>query len=380
METPEIFRKWAGISIISSVLERKVWSKSKGSLLFPNLYVVLVAPPGVGKSQIISRAEGMLRQVPDIFVAPSSVTSASLVDTMQMASRKVLKPFYQQFNSVQVLTSEFQNFLPSYEAAFMGLMTKLYDCELYEERRRTGKVQHIKIDAPQLSLFAGTTPSYLNTFLPEGAWDQGFTSRTIFIYGEANGTYIDIFEDAGDAEYAKTVENDLLYDLKLIANTAGQALWTKEAQFAMTLWDKSGRKPVPTHGRLTHYNSRRTVHVLKLAIVSALSRNCDLSVTKEDFETAREWLFEAEDLMPDIFKNMSVTTEARAMEDARYYLGQLHDKFKGAVPEHFLISFLKDRIPSHSLAKVIETMCRSKMIEQVAVNGLMHYKPRQPEH
>ena len=131
MESPDIFRKWAGISVISSVLERKVWSRSKGSQLFPNLYVVLVAPPGIGKSQIITRAERMLRQVPDIFVAPSSVTSASLVDTMQMAARKVLKPYYQQFNSVQVLTSEFQNFLPAYESQFMGLMTKLYDCELY---------------------------------------------------------------------------------------------------------------------------------------------------------------------------------------------------------------------------------------------------------
>src|SRR6476646_4910021 len=82
LETPDIFRKWAGISIISSVLERKVWSKSKGSQLFPNLYIVLVSPPGIGKSQIISRAENIIRQVPDIFVAPSSVTSASLVDTM----------------------------------------------------------------------------------------------------------------------------------------------------------------------------------------------------------------------------------------------------------------------------------------------------------
>ena len=248
-----------------------------------------------------------------------------------------------------------------------------------EERRRTGKVQHIKIDSPQLSLFAGTTPSYLNTFLPEGAWDQGFTSRTIFIYGETNGRYVEIFEDSGEAEYLRSVEDDLIYDLKLIANTAGQALWTKEAQMAMSLWDRSGRIPVPTHGRLLHYNSRRTVHVLKLAVVSALSRDNSLMVTKDDFNTALEWLFEAENLMPDIFKNMSVTAEARAMEDARYYLVQLHNKIKGPVPEHFLISFLKDRIPSHSLAKVIETMHRSKMIEQVVVGGLMHYKSAKPK-
>src|SRR5262249_8857823 len=145
---------WASISLISSVLERKVWNRSRGGQLYPNLYVVLVGTPGVGKSVIISYCERLLRQVPDIFVAPSSVTSASLVDTMQLAQRKILRPVFSQFNSVQVLSSEFQNFLPSYEAAFMGIMTKLYDCELYEERRRTGKVQHIKIDSPQLGLLA----------------------------------------------------------------------------------------------------------------------------------------------------------------------------------------------------------------------------------
>jgi Protein of unknown function (DUF3987) len=376
LETPEIFRKWAAISVIASVLERKVWSKSKGMYLYPNQYIVLVGPPGTGKSNIISFSERLMRQVTDIFVAPSSVTSASLIDTMQLAQRKILQPYFYQFNSVQVLSSEFQNFLPAYEASFMGIMTKLYDCELYEERRRTGKVQHIKIDSPQLSMLAGTTPSYLNTFLPEGAWDQGFTSRTIFVFAETNGTYVNIFEDASDAEYLKAIHDDLLHDLKLISSVSGQALWTEEAQLEMTAWDIKGRKPVPSHGRLTHYNSRRTVHILKLAIVASLARGQSLSVTKEDFETAKSWLFEAEELMPDIFKNMSITSEARAMEDARYYLKQLHGKLNGsAVPEHFLISFLKDRIPSHSLTKVIDTMVRSKMIDQSVINGLLHYKP-----
>ena len=344
--------------------------------LYPNLYVVLVGPPGTGKSNIISFSEKLMRQVSDIFVAPSSVTSASLVDTMQLAQRKILMPIFQQFNSVQVLSSEFQNFLPAYEAAFMGVMTKLYDCELYEERRRTGKVQHIKIDSPQLSLLAGTTPSYLNSFLPEGAWDQGFTSRTIFVFAETNGTYVNIFEDAGDTEYSKTVYDDLLHDLKMIANSVGQAIWTIEAQHAITLWDKGGRKPVPSHGRLTHYNSRRTMHLLKLGIVASLARDNSLSVTVPDFEQALEWLLEAETLMPDIFKNMSITSEARSMEDARYYLVQLQGKFNGsAIPEHFLINFLKDRIPSHSLAKVIDTMVRSKMIQVETINALPHYRP-----
>src|SRR5215472_1548354 len=170
LESPEIFRKWAGIGVLSAALERRVWSRTKGSSMYPNMYIMLVAPPGVGKSAIIGHSENLLRKIPELYVSPSSVTSASLIDTLAIAQRAIMGPVLTTFNSVQVISSELQNFLPEYNAAFMGVMTKLYDCELYEERRRTGKVQHVRIDNTQISMLAGTTPSYLNTFLPEGAW------------------------------------------------------------------------------------------------------------------------------------------------------------------------------------------------------------------
>src|SRR5262245_36320651 len=103
LDTPEIFRRWAAISVLSSVLERKVWNRTKGRPLYPNLYIVLVGTPGAGKSAIVSYCEKLLRALEEIHVAPSSVTSASLVDALQLASRKILHPYFFQFNSLQVL-------------------------------------------------------------------------------------------------------------------------------------------------------------------------------------------------------------------------------------------------------------------------------------
>lgn len=257
----------------------------------------------------------------------------------------------------------------------MGIMTKLYDGELYEERRRTGKQQHVKIDYPLLGLLAGTTPSYLNDTLPVGAWDQGFTSRTVFVYSEAGDPRY-LFEDAGDAQYNSQLEADLVIDLQSVANLVGQCLWTPEAKSEITKWHLGGCKPVPGHGRLAHYNSRRVLQVLKLGTIAAIARDNSMSVTTEDYETGKAWLLEAESHMPDIFKNMSQTPEARAMEDARFYMTQLNGATRGPVPEHFLINFLKDRVPSHSINKVIEVMVRSKQMEAVVVNGVVHYKPK----
>ena len=373
MDAPELFRKWAGIGVLSSVLERKVWNETRKGILYPNLYIVLVGPPGTGKSLLISTSEKLIRAVGEIHVAPSSVTTASLVDTLQLSVRKVLHPYFFQYNSVQVVMSELQNFLPTYESAFMGMLTKLYDCELYEERRRTGKVQHIRIDNTQISILAGTTPSFLSDMLPVGAWDQGFTSRTIFIFSEALEEVGEVFQEREDFDYSNQLLEDLTADLKSMMHLVGKIVWSEPAKIALQQWVNNGCQPVPEHGRLTHYNTRRSTQVLKLSLVASVARNNDLLVEPRDFNTALAWLLEAESVMPDIFRQMSTTAESRSMEDARFFMKQMSSKLNGPVPEHFLLGFLKDRIPSQNLTKVIEVMVKSRMLKNTYKDGITYY-------
>lgn len=376
--SPEIFRKWAGIGILGAVLERKVWARTKGSDLYPNLYIILVGPPGVGKSAVLSQSERLLRQVPELFVAPSSVTTASIVDSLNLAQRKIIRPQstpnFVQFNSLQIVASELGVFLPAYDPAFMNTLTKLYDGELYEERRRTGKVNHIKIDHPQLSIIGGTTPSYLNSFLPDGAWDQGFTSRTVFIYN-GEPVHTDIFSDEADFRYLEQAYIDILHDLKLIAQAFGKVSWTQEAMDAISAWSKKGLHPVPEHGKLTHYNSRRLAHCIKLCILSSISRGSDLAISVGDYQSALDWLLEAETVMPDIFKSMGVSADARAMEDCWYFVHQSYMKDHRPVGEHRLVSFLSNRVPSQQVTKILEIMVRSRMLKQDLTTGVVSYLP-----
>lgn len=375
LASPEIFRRWAAIGIVSSVLERKVWARTKGSNLYPNLYVILVGRPGVGKSVVLSPSERLLRTVGDIFVAPSSLTTASMIDTLALSSRKIINSHgFAAFNSLQVIASELGVFLPAYDPAFMNTLTKLYDGELYEERRRTGKVNHIRIEHPQLSILGGTTPSYLNSFLPEGAWDQGFTSRTIFIFSDEI-VQRDIFEEHEEQTYNEGLLGDLSHDLKAIASLYGKVTWSKEAMAAISAWDKVYLEPIPEHGKLVHYNSRRLAHIIKLCVVASVSRSSEMEITIEDFQEAQNWLLEAEVVMPDIFKSMGVSGDARAMEDTWYFVYQLYGKSKRPVMEHLIISFLKDRVPSYSLNKIIEVMVRSKILKLELINGVPAYVP-----
>ena len=47
--SPDIFIEWSWWMLVSSVLQRRVWYGNDTYPLYPNLYTLFVAPPGIGK-------------------------------------------------------------------------------------------------------------------------------------------------------------------------------------------------------------------------------------------------------------------------------------------------------------------------------------------
>lgn len=354
-------------------MERKVWVWTKGSALHPNLYVILVGPPGVGKSAVLSQVERVLRTVPDLHVAPSSVSSASLVDSLVLANRKIIRPNEQpsfvQFHYLVTVASELGVFLPVYDPLFMNSLTKFYDGEPYEERRRTSSVKHVKMDNAYLSIVGGTTPSYLNSFLPDGAWDQGFTSRTIFVYS-GESVFTEIF---GDEEGFARLEHDyiaLLADLKRISGLYGKMQWEPDAAAAISEWNRKGLPPVPEHNKLQHYNTRRLAHVIKLCMVASIARTSDLKITLEDYQTALGWVLETETYLPDLFNSRGVAGDNAAIDDTWDFVFRAYNKEgKKPVLEHRIVNFVRTKVPSHQVMKIIEIMVRSGILQEVPMIG-----------
>jgi hypothetical protein len=368
--SPAIFRKWAGISTIAGAMERKVWVRSYGMNLYPNLYVILVGTPAAGKTVLSGMVQEFWGELSKHHMAPSSVSRASLIDALRDAERHVIVPKgpMVSFNSLLVASNELGVFLTAYDNEFINTLTDLYDGRVYSEKKRS-KELNFKMDHPQLNLIASTTVSYLNNILPEGAWQQGFTSRTIFIYS-SEFILRKLFIE-GDEENEE-LKIKLVRDLQSIGNLYGRVKFTEEAAEAMEKWHSLRGPPIPDHPKLTYYLGRRTAHLLKLCLVACVSRGNELIVTIDHYNEALGWLLEAETFMPEIFKAAAAGGDASVIADTHHYAYSVFVHEGRNVSEARILEYLQSRVPAYSVERILMLMVKTGILEK----QLDGYKPR----
>ena len=83
-EPARLFDKWVGYSVIASALRRKVSLQLGRLVYYPNIYVVLVAEPGVArKTQAIKYGVNFLNTIPDIRLSADSSTKEAMTDDVE---------------------------------------------------------------------------------------------------------------------------------------------------------------------------------------------------------------------------------------------------------------------------------------------------------
>lgn len=363
LESAPIFRRWAAIGVIGAALEQKVWLQTSAPL-YPNLYIFLVGHPGVGKTRTVMAAAKFFRELPEPHLSPTSMSMASLVDALVDAKRTFINlpnpPL--EYNSMFIVADELSAFMHKFDDEIIGGLTTFYDVTAPYSQRRRGNDLRILIKHPQLSILSGTTPSNLIKFMPENAWDQGFTSRVIMIFSDERIVADDFFSHT-----TRDLPRDMLHDLSLINSLTGGFEATEDYRTAINNWRKMDLAPVPSHPKLLHYNTRRLAHLLKLSMVAAVDRSNLLLLTKDVFNTAIRWLLEAEVNMPEIFKAGGTAADSKAMDEIYHYVLSMDLTAQG-VAEHKVVNFARERVPAHSVMRVLEIMERSGQLE-VSTSG-----------
>ncbi len=126
MASPVQFRRWSAICMVSASLTRRVWTCIEDDKkLFPNIYVILVSAPGLGKTRPMDLVDDLLYPMSWIKHSPNEVTRQR---SIQDIADVFPKDKAEGMNSYLFLVREMATFMPEGDAAWLQAIADLWDC------------------------------------------------------------------------------------------------------------------------------------------------------------------------------------------------------------------------------------------------------------
>lgn len=284
-ESPRDFWIWAGLWTIGAALQRRVWVEFGMEKIFPNLFIMFVAPPGWSrKGAPVGFAKKILEDI-QIPVGIDSPTKRHLTKRLHSLS-ETEHFFYDGFKRGQcplaLPSKELSSFLAVDPKGMIEVLTDLYDSHDKWDYGTSGKGEDILRNLCVSCLFA-TTPDWIANNLPEGSIGGGFTSRFLLVTGL--GKYKEVsWPPLPDQELYKNIKKDL----ETISHITGEFSVDPKAREIYDQW-YAGIIPWATQlGDPKLYNNFSRVHVqlIKTAMCLHVARKDDLVIEPDDINRA----------------------------------------------------------------------------------------------
>lgn len=320
-EAPTKMHFWSGVSAIAGALRRKVWIDEGYYKWFCNMYICLVAPPGVvSKSTTAGLAMDMLREVPGIKFGPNVVTWPALVSKFAESTEAFeYKQDYFPMSPLTLEASEFGNLLDPQDRGMVDLLVSLWDGKQGEFTKVTKGSGEEKIENPWINLLACTTPSWIAANFPEYMLGGGFVSRTIFVYADKKRQLIAYPSDHLPTDMGQK-RQALVDDLTHIAaNVCGEY----KLQPAAKAWGRAWYaqhvgedKPGMDSEQAKNYLARKQTLMHKVAMVLAASQGDSMTITAEQLSCAHT-------MLTDLESDMNLVFSKVGKSDTSFYVDKL---------------------------------------------------------
>lgn len=358
-EAPDIFHFWVGVSVLQSVIRRNIYFEHGYYRIYPNAYIILVAPPGkCRKSTAMDIGVGILTQLEDINVIREKVTPEALVKSLSAqptAHTEGGSIVLETASAALLYASELTVFLgrEKYNEGLIALLTTLFDCHTRWESNTIGRGKTVLTNV-HLGLLGGITPELIASSIPEIAMGGGFVSRTIFIVRERTPRC-----------FSEPRPRDPLLREKLVAGLARLSgirtgiVQTADAHKWMDDWYKKQYVRQDSEITLSGYYERKQSHLIKLAMTLLISDGVtDALVTPELYEKALRILETAEKTMPLALEKV------HSSEIGRFHdlVIELIKKGKGKLTHSELLRKVYGRMDADRLKKIISTLQEAGMI------------------
>lgn len=300
-ESPDEYKLWVAISTIAGCLQRKCWLAYHTHVdTYPNMYIVLVGPPGLGKGMAMAPAKEMLDKV-KVMMSPNCSTLQALIQNMLAATdSRIIEGVPYISSSLTVFSPEFASFLGRNNGEFCDKLTDLFDCPSSWKYSTIVRGDEDVMGA-FLNLIGATTPGLLQATMSGEAITGGLMSRVILVYADKRSRMIP-FPMAVSRDMR--LRDKLEHDLQQIRDMEGAFKIAPDFVDPWVDWytTKDVNDPLAADSRLAAYAQRRYMHVLKLIMIMSASRSNEMILRKEDLDRALSVLSEAESKMHIAFR------------------------------------------------------------------------------
>lgn len=317
--SPDSYIRWGFFSLIACALQRRVF---KGNLdidpLFPNMYVIFVGEPGIGKGRVTSQVEKILRfhkkdhkqGDDDPFSKPEKISddnklkgdvpllipvgaNATTYEALVSAMSNSVRSLYYQASPTQkrlyihssmcFCLSEIASLFRKKMEDLVRFLHETYDCVNYTyDTKHQGKDI---IRSSCLNLLGGTQPSFLKTVFEDELLNEGFASRTVFIC--ADGPRFRTMRSVSCNDEQLEGYKIIVEHVKKLSTLFGEVKFSDEAlKFLEEWWQNEEALTVNKNVRLKHYYARKNITVMKLAMVIHFCDNLDLTVSLDECKQA----------------------------------------------------------------------------------------------
>jgi hypothetical protein len=278
-EAPRDILWWVGASTVAGALRRKVWLDQVFFQWVPNLYVVVVAEPGiVAKSTTANIGFDLLAEVDGVHFGPDITSWQALIQYMGEQCGEFF-----DYNGTQMpqhaltcAVDEFGTFLDPTNREQVDSLIRLYDGKTSKRAfRKITKTQgNDEMHGPWVNIFACTTPTWINSNFPEYFLGSGFLSRNIFLHATEKRQYVPLLsEQVRRFPKHGLMASKLVADLRRIADYVGPFHLTPAAiEWEGKRYEAHWKRFAVGSRELQGYPARKQTHLMKLAMIISAAR------------------------------------------------------------------------------------------------------------
>ena len=326
-ESPEQFHLWTGLSILGSAVRRNVWLNQGTHILYPNMYVILIGPPGrVRKSTSIRLGRHLLLGLDGIHFGADSCTREDLIKSLGKISAMSKQA------AMTIHSTELSSLIEPSGIKMIQFLTDIFDGDIKWQYSTKHQGRDL-IENPVLNILAATTPTWIADGLPADIVGHGFISRVLFVYG-ADRRFLKPFPGQLNAELAK----DLRADLDHISRIEGVFEWGKDSKKIYSKIYTEIDQTKPKDYRVEGFHNRKDIYTLKVAMLLAVARSDELIIHPGDITTAYAALSAIEESMHKTFSAVGKYDHAADTErlleairdEGQLTTAEIHQRFSAA--------------------------------------------------